>query len=144
MSAAGHQKHVISVEELNKLYWIEHLSQTEIAKRTGIPQVTIGRYLRKHDLSDPNRRREQHGVLNHNFKDGMSRSTLRRKTLEVCEGRDLRTCERCHTTWSQNLDRHHKDRDRRNNSSSNIEIICPSCHAKEHDRERARQNGMYA
>jgi hypothetical protein len=30
------------------------------------------------------------------------------------------------------LHRHHKDRDRSNNSPKNIEILCPTCHVLEH------------
>lgn len=39
-------------------------------------------------------------------------------------------CERCGSI--KNLVGHHGDRDRSNNSGSNIETLCRSCHAKEH------------
>lgn len=44
-----------------------------------------------------------------------------------------RACQRC--GWGHEpaiLHRHHKDRNRRNNSPTNIEILCPTCHVLEH------------
>lgn len=39
-------------------------------------------------------------------------------------------CNRCMS--EKNLCVHHKDRDRHNNEVSNLEIMCKSCHQKEH------------
>jgi|ERR1700758_140027 len=39
-------------------------------------------------------------------------------------------CSRCGS--KENLCRHHIDRNRLNNTPSNIEILCRSCHSKEH------------
>ena len=39
-------------------------------------------------------------------------------------------CERCDST--SNLLVHHKDRNRENNDRDNLEILCKSCHQKEH------------
>ena len=41
-------------------------------------------------------------------------------------------CERCPFDNLNILVVHHKDRNRRNNSIENIEILCPNCHALEH------------
>ena len=42
-------------------------------------------------------------------------------------------CVRCGST--ENIERHHRDRNPRNNSESNIEGLCRSCHHAEHPRE---------
>lgn len=143
---AGHQKFNVTKDQLEDLYWKEGLSSSQIGKRLGIAQVTINRYLRNFRLSDRNRRGDQTGEANHNFKGGMSRSTLGRTTKQLCEdaGVKLNVCQMCNTTWSGNLDRHHIDRDKSNNTISNILVICPSCHAKTHAFERARDQGRFA
>jgi 5-methylcytosine-specific restriction endonuclease McrA len=41
-------------------------------------------------------------------------------------------CERCKYGTYQILEVHHKDRNRDNNELTNLELICPNCHAKEH------------
>lgn len=47
---------------------------------------------------------------------------------------DLVECERCGST--HRLCRHHKDRNCWNNSPDNIEVLCGSCHCREHAPER--------
>lgn len=42
-------------------------------------------------------------------------------------------CERCgFDQFPQILGVHHKDRDRKNNDLSNLEVLCPNCHSIEH------------
>ena len=41
-------------------------------------------------------------------------------------------CERCGFAIFQVLQVHHQDRNPENNILSNLEILCPNCHAKEH------------
>ncbi len=42
-------------------------------------------------------------------------------------------CERCnYNAHPEVLVIHHKDRDRQNNDLSNLEVLCPTCHAVEH------------
>lgn len=44
-------------------------------------------------------------------------------------------CQRCGwDTEPQVLHRHHKDRNRGNNATDNIEVLCPNCHVLEHFR----------
>jgi len=43
-----------------------------------------------------------------------------------------RQCERCGYSKTEILNVHHKDRNRSNNNLSNLELICPNCHAEEH------------
>lgn len=45
----------------------------------------------------------------------------------------LVSCERC--SYNENiqiLGVHHKDRNRKNNDLSNLEVLCPNCHSLEH------------
>lgn len=42
------------------------------------------------------------------------------------------TCERCSYSNTKILQVHHKDRDRKNNSRGNLELLCPNCHYEEH------------
>lgn len=50
-----------------------------------------------------------------------------RRHLQPC-------CQRCAS--QRYLEVHHKDRDWANNDPSNLETLCKSCHAKEHERWR--------
>ncbi len=48
-----------------------------------------------------------------------------------------RVCERCGYVKTEILNVHHKDRNRENNSLTNLELICPNCHAEEHYFEKS-------
>jgi len=41
-------------------------------------------------------------------------------------------CERCGYDKKVILNVHHRDRDHGNNEMSNLELLCPNCHAEEH------------
>jgi 5-methylcytosine-specific restriction endonuclease McrA len=44
-----------------------------------------------------------------------------------------RKCNRCqYSKHVQILEVHHKDRNRKNNQISNLEVLCPNCHMEEH------------
>jgi len=46
----------------------------------------------------------------------------------------IKKCERCgYGDHTHILGIHHKDRDRKNNDRSNLEILCPNCHSLEHN-----------
>lgn len=58
-------------------------------------------------------------------------ATTSRKWLET-RGK-IEKCERCgYSEHPEILVVHHRDRDRKNNDISNLEILCPNCHAMEH------------
>ena len=84
--------------------------------------------------------RDQRGVLNPNYYNGLSRATVARTAKEILlkNRRDLFTCERCGKKSDIPLPRHHKDRDRSNNKIDNLEVLCVSCHNKEHMSEKVR------
>ena len=43
---------------------------------------------------------------------------------------EIKACERCGSI--ENLCVHHKNRDRKDNTRGNLEVVCKSCHQKEH------------
>ncbi len=46
-------------------------------------------------------------------------------------------CEKCEYNKVEILQVHHKDRNRKNNDLSNLELICPNCHYEEHLLEKS-------
>jgi len=46
-------------------------------------------------------------------------------------------CGRCGYSKVEILHVHHRDRDRKNNDDSNLELICPNCHYEEHYLEKS-------
>lgn len=49
----------------------------------------------------------------------------------------LVSCEKCGWKEEPNiLEVHHKDRDRKNNSEVNLEVLCPNCHTLEHYKNK--------
>jgi hypothetical protein len=64
---------------------------------------------------------------------GKLENTWRLRSRLVREGIKDQRCERCgNTEWLGKkipLELHHRDGDRRNNALSNIELLCPNCHA---------------
>lgn len=70
------------------------------------------------------------GSKNVGFLGGVSADYYRRISLEKLK----QECHRCGT--HKNLCVHHKDRNRRNNNISNLQMLCKSCHSKEHNRSK--------
>ena len=66
-----------------------------------------------------------------NWKGGTS--NYLKTTIQKAQRIEKAECNRC--KWNQFVDvlqTHHRDRDRSNNSSSNLEVLCPTCHYSEH------------
>lgn len=59
-----------------------------------------------------------------------SRSNYKHITKRVKEDRGR--CDECKLRFFPLLDVHHKDGDRKNNSSENLEVLCKNCHACRH------------
>lgn len=123
------------------------LKQDEVAKLLGIALPTIRSICRRNNVKWIWQLRDQYGENNPSYINGMGRSTIERATRNIVikSGRDLFTCEVCKTvSKDREQDRHHKDRDRSNNSSNNIAVLCQTCHMEEHNRDRDRdENGKF-
>lgn len=64
---------------------------------------------------------------------GKYENTFHLKLRLIKEGIKKKLCERCSLiTWGEvpiPLELHHVDGDRKNNQLSNLELLCPNCHA---------------
>lgn len=122
-------------------------TKNEVAQMLGIDPSTVYRICDRNNVSWIWKHADQAGEKNNNYKDGLGRSTIERTTRQIMlnQGRDLFLCERCgHKSRTSELPRHHKDEDRSNNSPENLEIICQSCHTKEHNSRKERlANGQF-
>ena len=67
--------------------------------------------------------------VGHNMQGYTPSHHTARKLAYVVLNREYK-CERCGST--KNVDVHHKDGDRNNNTPENIALLCRSCHMKEH------------
>ncbi len=56
--------------------------------------------------------------------------------IRLLEARGTK-CERCSYSKYEILQVHHKNRDRKNNELTNLELICPNCHYEEHFLEKS-------
>lgn len=123
------------------------MKQSEVAKIIGCSQTEISRCCRSFGIDWTKQERDQLGEKNSQFKGGLGRSTIERTTRGVIlrDGRDLFKCEGCgRISKDKEHPRHHKDEDRSNNSPDNIEVLCETCHMKEHNSRRKRgPNGQY-
>jgi transposase len=74
---------------------------------------------------------------------GFSKQSVRKYTQKAMTeaDQDLYKCERCgYISTTTKLGIHHKDRDRLNNSIDNLEVLCSTCHASHHIKERNRDD----
>ena len=125
------------------LQWIaEELPKCEIAKRLGCKQETLNTYLTKLDIvytGQQNKKGQQKGPNKYKSaeyfleKHGPAINSHKLKLKLIREGFKLDVCESCGNTYwlgkKLPLELHHKDGDHFNNELSNLEILCPNCHA---------------
>lgn len=57
--------------------------------------------------------------------------TIRQIKMQLLSARGEK-CERCSYNKPQVLQVHHKNRNRKENKLTNLELICPNCHYEEH------------
>lgn len=134
--------------------WIcQSLTKTEISKRLQCKQQTLNQYLKKMNI-DYKGQRNQKGVRKGNSyrsalsyienKSNISSSKLRDKLLK--DGIKERKCERCgRTKWGKSpipLELHHKNGDHYDNTLSNLEILCPNCHALIPNHSKKKSEGQ--
>ena len=128
-----------------KKYKDEGLCQWQAAQKLGKSRGAISQLCHTYGITGwpyGAAARDQTGIYNPNYFNGASRGTVNRKTKTVLleAEKDLFVCERCGATSKIELPRHHKDRNRKNNIASNLEVLCVSCHNKEHMPERIRSS----
>jgi len=63
------------------------------------------------------------------LKDKVTTNRILKKRLMQERGNH---CERCQYAIHQILQIHHRDRNQDNNELTNLELLCPNCHASEH------------
>lgn len=83
-------------------------------------------YCSKSCSNSNNNRLFRQGENNPNFKNGIR--TYRSKKLREVEGK----CERCGIDDIRVLEVHHIDKNRHNNKSENLRVLCANCHLIEH------------
>ena len=73
------------------------------------------------------------------YKNGSPRDKVKSQRALKIRLLELRgkKCERCNYAKYEILQIHHKDKNRRNNSTDNLELICPNCHYEEHFLEKS-------
>lgn len=130
------QKHFLPLEICER-YEAGQIME-ELAQEFQCSVSTIKRFLIKHNISIRGRGTTQSGCMNPSWKGGESRSTKRRYAKEVLDlhGVDQYTCQQCGYKSELRLNIHHKDGFKHNHSIDNLKVLCPSCHAKEHSKER--------
>lgn len=123
---------------------LKELSKTctkrEVTKLLSCSESGIEAFCYKYNLVGLWKRGAREGNSNARV-HGNGKNTIRRLTrrIIVASGRDLHICQRC--GWedkTEELPRHHIDRDRENNTIGNLEVLCKTCHAIEHMKERSR------
>lgn len=82
-------------------------------------------------LHDLHKRGEEHP----NWKGGVAPHSYRRIAFEA----HGRACQRCGSTRHINV--HHRDRDRSHCDPANLEVLCRSCHNREHELGGAMKKG---
>ena len=140
---------ILEKKELIQVWVSEELPKSEIAKRLKCKQETLNAYLKKLDISyagQQNKKGQQKG--SNIYKDSSnylckgSRITSAKLRIKlVRDGIKEDKCEKCgNTYWLDKklpLELHHKDGDHYNNELSNLEILCPNCHAVSGDNAGA-------
>lgn len=110
----------------------EGLMLMEVANQLQVTRSIVSQFAKRHGITwVPGGRDGNQNAAIH----GHGRNTIMRLAKRVlkAESRDLFLCERCQDhsitiAWPI----HHKDRNRNNNDPTNLEVLCNTCHAKEH------------
>ena len=110
-------------EEILWLYENQVWSQQKIANYFNVSLISIQRAMKKFNI--PSRSRVLYGNRNGRYKDG-TESRLYRQMIEKDK------CSFCGAT--DNLAVHHKNGNHHDNHLENLQVLCMSCHTREHQR----------
>ena len=109
--------------EIERMYLTELKSQTQVAAHFGVTLAAIQKVMAR--LGIPSRSRGNMGPRNGRYRHGKATTIYRAMVRKT-------NCLRCGAT--EDLCVHHKDEDHYNNTPSNLEVLCMSCHSKEHKK----------
>ena len=123
------------------LQWIsENQPKAEIAKRLKCKLDTLNKYLEKMGIEykgNQGKKGLKESPNKKTFKELSQSSTVTSHKLRLRlldEGLKYHKCECCgNTEWMGHpipLELHHKDGNHFNNELSNLELLCPNCHAQ--------------
>lgn len=124
------------------LQWItENQSKSFICKQLKCKPITLEAYLIKFNIEYKGNMGLKGMKIPHNkqeiayfLKNGTSITSYKLKNKLLKEGVKERFCESCKLeNWNNQeipLELHHKDGDSHNNELSNLELLCPNCHAQ--------------
>jgi hypothetical protein len=102
----------------------ERLSIRDVADRMGIPYGTAARHVRGCPLTEE----ERSSILKQKADERNSQAWPRtNKALLARIGATV--CEYPGCTWSQTLEVHHVDGDKKNNARENLQVLCPNHHS---------------
>jgi hypothetical protein len=133
------------------LEWIaEELPKSEMAKRLGCKQETLNTYLIKMGITYAGQqaKKGQHKGSNvyrdssyYLGSNALPITSHKLKIKLIRDGIKEDKCERCNNSYwlgfKLPLELHHKDGNHYNNELSNLEILCPNCHAVSGDNAGA-------
>ena len=112
-------------EEIEHLYYVENMSQRQIAEYFNSHEALVGRVMKRLGIQRLSTGRRK-GKSHHNFKHGKE-SRLYRTVITKDK------CRNCGAT--ENLGIHHKNDDHYDNRLENLEVLCNSCHMSETKRK---------
>lgn len=110
--------------EIERLYHLDGLSQAALASHYGIAQAAMFKVLKRLGIKAKSRGRK--GEENGRYVHGLA-STLYRKMVKK------NACAECGAT--DDLCVHHKNENHRDNTTSNLEVLCMGCHSRHHKSE---------
>ena len=144
---------LISKNDLILEWIVEELPKREIAKRLGCKQETLNAYLLKMGITyagQQAKKGQQKGSnvykdsSNYLGQNALPITSHKLKLKLIRDGLKEEKCECCgNTHWlgiKLPLELHHKDGNHYNNELSNLEILCPNCHAISGDNAGAASN----
>lgn len=107
-----------------KLRLNERLSVQDISSRLGISYSTAARYVKNYPLT----REEQEEIRNKKLSEYVNKKwPISNRALFARLG--VKVCEYIGCTWSETLEIHHIDGDKKNNARENIQVLCPNHHS---------------
>lgn len=114
-----------SAKYCNKHLYIKELE----AKRKNKERATQRRRKNGCKIGQGAPKGEQHPNYKHGFYVAQSQSREYRQKVRFCERCNIDTYILSRWHWVM----HHKDHNHANHSHDNLELLCKSCHAKEHE-----------